>query len=136
MNDMTKTDTLVGTSPVRPDGVPKAAGSHTYADDFQIEGMYWGATLRSPHPHSRIRSSQGQQNRAPESAVCVTAKDLTGPNSVLYLTTFIRSRKNVFVDLRKRLDSRSCRLNARISLVPDRFSFITADRLPSCSCIL
>ncbi len=63
----------IGTSPPRPDGVPKAAGSHTYADDFQIEGMYWGATLRSPHAHARIRSIRWQQDQAPEGSVCVTA---------------------------------------------------------------
>ncbi len=73
----------IGTSPPRPDGVPKAAGSHTYADDFQIEGMYWGATLRSPHAHARIRSIRWQQDQAPEGSVCVTVADLTGPNSVL-----------------------------------------------------
>jgi CO/xanthine dehydrogenase Mo-binding subunit len=73
----------VGTSPSRPDGVPKAAGSLTYADDFQLAGMYWGATLRSPHAHARIRSVEWHPDRAPEGAVCVTATDLPGPNSVL-----------------------------------------------------
>ena len=73
----------IGTSPPRPDGVPKAAGSHIYADDFRLEGMYWGATLRSPHAHARISSIQWHEDRAPEGAVCVTAEDLTGPNSVL-----------------------------------------------------
>jgi len=75
----------IGTSPPRPDGVPKAAGSHPYADDFKLEGMYWGATLRSPHPHAHIRSIEWHPDRAPEDAVCVTAADLPGPNSVLLI---------------------------------------------------
>ena len=63
--------------------MPKAAGSLTYAADFQLEGMYWGATLRSPHAHARIRSIEWHPERAPEGAVWVTAADLPGPNSVL-----------------------------------------------------
>ena len=73
----------IGTSPPRPDGVSKAEGSHAYADDFQLDGMYWGATVRSPHAHARIRSIRWHQDRTSEDSVCVTAKDLTGPNSVL-----------------------------------------------------
>jgi CO/xanthine dehydrogenase Mo-binding subunit len=75
----------IGTSPPRPDGVPKAAGSHAYADDWRLEGMYWGATLRSPHAHARIHSVTWHQDRAPEGAVCVTAADLKGPNGVLLI---------------------------------------------------
>jgi xanthine dehydrogenase molybdopterin-binding subunit B len=45
--------------------------------------MFWGATLRSPHPHARIASLRWHPERAPEQAVCVTAADLPGPNSVL-----------------------------------------------------
>lgn len=72
----------IGTSPPRPDGVPKAAGSLDYADDFPVEGMYWGATVRSPHPHARIVSIAWRPEEAPEGAVCVTSADLPGPNAV------------------------------------------------------
>lgn len=75
----------LGTSPPRPDGVPKASGSLRYADDFALDGMYWGATLRSPHPHARIRSLRWRAERAPAGAVAVTARDLTGPNGVLLI---------------------------------------------------
>ena len=46
----------VGTSPQRADGVPKVRGEFEYSSDMGVEGMLWGATLRSPHPRARIRS--------------------------------------------------------------------------------
>jgi xanthine dehydrogenase D subunit len=46
----------VGTSPARADGVPKVRGEFEYSSDMGMEGMLWGATLRSPHPRARIRS--------------------------------------------------------------------------------
>ena len=67
---------------MRPDGVPKASGNTAYADDFQLDGMLWGATLRSPHPHARITRLEWRPDAAPAGAVCVTARDLPGPNSV------------------------------------------------------
>jgi carbon-monoxide dehydrogenase small subunit len=47
---------VVGTSPVRPDGVPKVTGLAQYGADFHLPGMLWGKILRSPHAHARIRS--------------------------------------------------------------------------------
>lgn len=46
----------IGGSPARPDGVTKLEGSFQYASDLVAEGMLWGATTRSPHPHARIIS--------------------------------------------------------------------------------
>jgi len=46
----------IGSSPTRDDGVPKVRGEFEYSSDMGIEGMLWGATLRSPHPRARIRS--------------------------------------------------------------------------------
>jgi xanthine dehydrogenase D subunit len=46
----------VGESVRRIDGVPKAKGAFLYGSDLWAEGMLWGHTLRSPHPHARIRS--------------------------------------------------------------------------------
>ena len=75
----------IGTSPSRPDGEPKASGSLQYADDFQLDGMFWGATLRSPHAHARVQSLRWLQGLAPDGAVSVTATDLPGPNGVMLL---------------------------------------------------
>ncbi|HKC90807.1 MAG TPA: hypothetical protein VKE23_05725, partial [Candidatus Limnocylindria bacterium] len=46
----------VGESVERPDGVPKVKGEFQYGSDLRREGMLFGATLRSPHPHARIVS--------------------------------------------------------------------------------
>ena len=45
----------VGESADRVDAIPKVTGTFDYASDLRAEGMLWGATLRSPHPHARIR---------------------------------------------------------------------------------
>ena len=47
---------VVGTRPVRPDGVPKVTGLARYGADFALPGMLWGDILRSPHAHARIRA--------------------------------------------------------------------------------
>jgi CO/xanthine dehydrogenase Mo-binding subunit len=46
----------VGQSVRRIDGIPKVKGQFEYASDLHREGMLFGATLRSPHPHARIVS--------------------------------------------------------------------------------
>ncbi len=46
----------VGESVRRVDGEPKVKGQFEYASDLRREGMLWGETLRSPHPHARIRA--------------------------------------------------------------------------------
>jgi len=54
----TQTSTVtgaIGDSPLRPDGTLKVKGEFAYSSDLWHEDMIWGATLRSPHPHARIR---------------------------------------------------------------------------------
>jgi xanthine dehydrogenase D subunit len=46
----------VGDSPARPDGTLKVTGQFAYGSDLWMDGMLWGATLRSPHPSARITS--------------------------------------------------------------------------------
>ncbi|KAB2343455.1 molybdopterin-dependent oxidoreductase [Actinomadura rudentiformis] len=41
---------------MRPDGTLKVSGEFAYASDLWIDGMLWGATLRSPHPRAKILS--------------------------------------------------------------------------------
>ena len=74
--------TGIGESPPRPDGFAKASGAAVYADDLALPGMWFGATVRSPHPHARIAGVRLAAERAPEGAVCLTAADLPGPNGV------------------------------------------------------
>ncbi|MBL1076482.1 molybdopterin-dependent oxidoreductase [Nocardia sp. 2] len=39
---------------MRPDGTLKVKGEFAYSSDLWIDGMLWGATLRSPHPRAKI----------------------------------------------------------------------------------
>ena len=41
---------------LRPDAWLKASGDFPFSSDLQVEGMLWGATVRSPHPYARILS--------------------------------------------------------------------------------
>src|SRR3954452_16909411 len=75
----------IGESPPRPDGFAKVSGAARYVDDISLPGMWHGATVRSPHPHARIRSIRFDPSAAPEGAVCVTAAALPGPNGVQLL---------------------------------------------------
>jgi CO/xanthine dehydrogenase Mo-binding subunit len=45
---------VVGTRPVRPDGVDKVTGRATFGADMVLPGMLWGKVKRSPHAHARI----------------------------------------------------------------------------------
>ena len=49
-------DGRVGENIRRPDGVLKVRGDFPYSSDLQVDGMLWGATVRSPHPYARIVS--------------------------------------------------------------------------------
>ena len=46
---------VIGTRPVRPDGVDKVTGRAEFGIDTRMEGMLYGAVLRSPHAHARIK---------------------------------------------------------------------------------
>jgi CO/xanthine dehydrogenase Mo-binding subunit len=68
---------VVGTRPVRPDGVDKVTGKATYGADFTLPGMLVGRILRSPHAHARIVSIDTRFARAlPGVKAVITAADL------------------------------------------------------------
>ncbi len=46
----------IGQRTRRPDAEDKVTGRATYGADFSLPGMLWGHVLRSPHPHTRIKS--------------------------------------------------------------------------------
>ncbi|MEI7696873.1 MAG: xanthine dehydrogenase subunit D [Actinomycetes bacterium] len=46
----------LGESVARPDGTLKVTGDFAYSSDLWADGMLWASTLRSPHPHARIKS--------------------------------------------------------------------------------
>src|SRR5580693_8217267 len=48
--------TLVGTEVARLDGPLKATGGARYSYDVDMPGMIYGAILRSPYAHARVRN--------------------------------------------------------------------------------
>jgi CO/xanthine dehydrogenase Mo-binding subunit len=47
---------IVGSRPVRPDGIDKVTGRAKFGADANAPGMLVGKILRSPHAHAKIRS--------------------------------------------------------------------------------
>src|SRR3984957_1060878 len=45
---------IVGTRPIRPDGVDKVTGRANFGADMKMAGMLHGRIKRSPHPHARV----------------------------------------------------------------------------------
>ncbi|MFI6996184.1 xanthine dehydrogenase family protein molybdopterin-binding subunit [Nocardia sp. NPDC050175] len=71
----------IGESPLRPDGNLKVKGEFAYASDLWMDGMLWGATLRSPHPRARIVSMDISQALAlPGVHAVLTHEDVPGRN--------------------------------------------------------
>ncbi|WP_207929075.1 xanthine dehydrogenase subunit D [Actinomadura sp. 6K520] len=69
----------VGDSPLRPDGTLKVAGEFAYASDLWMDGMLWGATLRSPHPRALITSIDiGPALALPGVRAVLTHEDVPG----------------------------------------------------------
>jgi CO/xanthine dehydrogenase Mo-binding subunit len=67
---------VVGTRPIRPDGVDKVTGRAVFAADTRAAGMLWGKILRSPHAHAKIVSIDTSKAEAlPGVKAVVTAKD-------------------------------------------------------------
>jgi OHCU decarboxylase len=44
----------VGVTTTRADGIPKVKGEFEFSSDMHVEGMLYGATLRSPHPRADV----------------------------------------------------------------------------------
>ena len=75
---------VVGTRPVRHDGVDKVTGRALYGADTRLPGMLWGKVLRSPHAHARIVSIDASRAEAhPDVAAVVTFADLPRPEDTL-----------------------------------------------------
>ncbi|GGP14796.1 molybdopterin-dependent oxidoreductase [Nonomuraea glycinis] len=69
----------VGVSAQRPDAVLKVTGEFAYASDLWLEGMVWGATLRSPHASAWIRGVDvGPALAIPGVRAVLTHEDVPG----------------------------------------------------------
>ena len=67
---------VVGTRPIRHDGVDKVIGAAKYGADIQLSGMLHGKVLRSPYAHARIKSIDTSKAEALTGVTAVvTSKD-------------------------------------------------------------
>ena len=69
---------VVGTRPLRPDGIDKVTGRARFGADISAPGMLTGLVLRSPHAHARIKSIDTSAASAlPGVHVVITNADFT-----------------------------------------------------------
>ncbi len=67
----------IGKRTIRPDGADKVTGRAQYGGDLTMPGMLWGAVLRSPHPHAKIKSiNYGKALELPGVHAVITADDI------------------------------------------------------------
>jgi CO/xanthine dehydrogenase Mo-binding subunit len=67
---------VIGTRPIRHDGIEKVTGRAKYGADYSFPGMLHGKVLRSPHAHARIKSINCEQAlKLPGLFAVVTAAD-------------------------------------------------------------
>ena len=63
----------------RGDGLEKVTGRAEFVSDVSLPGLLWGAVLRSPYPHARIRNIDTSRARSlPGVRAVVTADDTPG----------------------------------------------------------
>jgi CO/xanthine dehydrogenase Mo-binding subunit len=68
---------VIGTRPIRHDGVDKVTGRAKYGADISLPGLLHGKVLRSPHAHARIKSIDVSAAMAlPGVKAVVTSADL------------------------------------------------------------
>ena len=71
---------VIGTRPVRHDGIDKVTGRALYGADHALPGMLHGRILRSPHAHARIISIDTTRAMAmPGVHAVITGADLPSP---------------------------------------------------------
>lgn len=68
---------VIGTRPVRHDGVDKVTGRAVYGNDVQLPGLLHGRVLRSPYGHARLASiDTSAAEKTPGVYAVVTGRDL------------------------------------------------------------
>ena len=71
---------VVGTRPVRHDGVDKVTGRAVYGADVKVPGLIWGEVLRSTEVHAKIKSiDTSDAEKFPGVIAVMTHDDLATP---------------------------------------------------------
>lgn len=77
---------LVGTHVHRIDGVVKTLGTAKYAEDYKIDGMYYGSAVRTKYPRAKVLSIDYSEALKLEGVLGVlTAEDVPGKNNIGHL---------------------------------------------------
>ena len=77
---MTQAYQVIGTRPIRHDGIDKVTGRAQYGADFQAAGLLHGRILRSPHAHAKIRGIDISKALAlPGVQAVITSADFPDP---------------------------------------------------------
>jgi CO/xanthine dehydrogenase Mo-binding subunit len=85
---------VIGTRPIRHDGVDKVTGRAKYGADYALPGMLHGKVLRSPHAHARIKSINYEKAlNLPGVFAVVTGADFPAP-SPQFVTIVGENRAN------------------------------------------
>ncbi len=73
---------VIGTRPIRHDGVDKVTGRAIYGADFKIAGALHGKVVRSPHAHARIKSiDPSRALELPGVKAVITSADMPRPKA-------------------------------------------------------
>ncbi len=73
---------VIGADVPRQDGWEKVTGKAQYVGDIRTPGAWIGGTFRSPVARGRLREIRKDDAFDWSKVVCLTAKDLPGPNAV------------------------------------------------------
>ena len=66
---------IVGTNPVKHDGMEKVTGRARFGADFSLPGMLFGRIVRSPHAHAVIRSIDVSKAAAVPGVKAIVTRD-------------------------------------------------------------
>ena len=80
-----QTTHIVGSSPIRKEGVAKVLGRAQYIDDIALPNMWFGATVRSTIPRGRITSITFDPAIPWHEFTIVTAADVPGENTIVHI---------------------------------------------------
>ena len=86
---------VIGTRPIRHDGVDKVTGRARYGADITLPGLLHGKVLRSPYPHARIKSIDTSEAQAlPGVKAVITGADFPeiGPGMLQIGENFVNPR--------------------------------------------
>ena len=81
-----QTGSIIGTSPIRKEGRAKVLGEARYIDDIVLDGMWYGATVRSSVARGRIQTIEFGPGIPWDEFTIVTANDIPGENCIVHLT--------------------------------------------------